>query len=107
MGLLDTGASASLMPSVVPIMTGSSLKGEGIQESMTSGVAGIAMKCYKHNFIVRIASPDLKKIIWESKPLDIDCADHNKTPPLLGYNDILRHFSLTVNYKAGSFILTL
>jgi hypothetical protein len=74
---------------------------------MTSGVAGIGMKCYKHNFIIRIASPDFKKFIWESKPIYIDCADHNKTPPLLGYNDILRHFSLTVNYKGGSFILTL
>lgn len=107
MALVDTGADKCVMPENVVTRTGHNLKGNGVQIESSMGVMGSSLNCYKHTMIIEIISPDLKKIIWKSKELLINCVEHNNIPPLLGSADVLRHLNLTFNYRSEELLITI
>ena len=98
-GLVDTGADASLCPADLAVSLGHELKGHGVKSSVTCGIEQSSVAVYKHTFRLALLSPDTTRVVWSSGKLEIDCAPTNP-PLLLGVEDFLRRFVLTVDYKA-------
>jgi hypothetical protein len=103
-GLVDTGADASLFPADLAEAMGHNLKGHGVRSSVTCGIEQSFVTVYKHTFRLDLLSPDTKRVVWSSSHMEIDCVPTNP-PVLLGVADFLRHFVLTVDYKAERILL--
>jgi len=97
--LLDTGADQCAFPRFIADYTGHNLKGDGVLSHSTSGVGGQDVICYRHTFEIALLEPNRKNLAWKSKPILVDCVDHDEMPPLLGYGNFLKFFSITFNYK--------
>ena len=104
-GLVDTGADASLLPADLAVALGHNLKGHGVRSSVTCGIEQSSVAVYKHTFRLDLLSPDTKRVVWSSTHTEVDCAPTNP-PVLLGVEDFLRHFVLTVDYKAERILLS-
>lgn len=95
------------MPAFIAQLTGHNLKHPDVEKHEMRGISGVPVICYRHTFIIRIASVGFKQKVWESKPILIDCADHSNVIPLFGYKDVLKNLSMSFNYKSDGFIITL
>jgi len=103
-GLVDTGADSSLFPATLAQDLGHTLKGEGVKSSVTSGIEQTNVPTYKHTFRMDLLSWDLKKTVWSAGKIEIDCAESNP-PVLIGVEDFLRKFRITIDYPKEKIIL--
>lgn len=104
--LIDTGADTSLFPAIISEMTGHNLKGKGVKKTYTLGVEGVNVPVYLHTFIMEVLSPDdPDKCVWKSKKLEIGCVENPQCPLLLGQQDFLKNFKITLDYPRERFTL--
>ena len=96
-GLLDTGADSCLFPARIATSLGHKLKGPGVKLNVTSGIEQTEVVTYKHSFRIGLLSPDRRSIVWRSRRLQIDCAESDP-PVILGVDDFLARFRVTVDY---------
>jgi len=96
--LVDTGADACLFPADLAVALGHDLKGAGVKASITSGIEQTEVPTYKHTFRLELLSPDLRRAVWRSRPMEIDCAESNP-PVLVGVEGFLERFRLTIDYR--------
>jgi hypothetical protein len=100
--LIDTGADACLFPRAVAGLTGHNLKGEGVRGSITGGIEGHPVRVWQHSFVLELLDPICSdRVVWESAVTQIACLEHDECPPLLGVEDFLRHFKVTLDYAQG------
>ncbi|MDD5674341.1 MAG: hypothetical protein PHC61_09265 [Chitinivibrionales bacterium] len=98
--LIDTGADSCLFSATVADILGHHLTGLSVKSSITKGVEGRTVRTWKHSFIISLMHPTQPgKIVWQSKKSLIDCIEHNECPLLLGVEDFLEHFRLTLDYR--------
>jgi hypothetical protein len=95
--LVDTGADSSLFPGKLARQVGHALKGRGVKSSIAGGIEQTAVVTYRHTFRIEILSPDLRRVVWRSRPIEVDCTEANP-PVLLGVEGFLEHFKLTIDY---------
>jgi hypothetical protein len=95
--LIDTGADACLFPADLAVELGHDLKGRGVKASVTSGIEQTRVATYKHTVRLERLSADLRRTVWRSRPIEVDCAESNP-PVLLGVEGVLDHFKLTIDY---------
>jgi hypothetical protein len=95
-GLVDTGADASLVPASLARLLGHKLKGKGVKITLTGGIEQTRTTAYRHTFETSLLSPNLKRRVWTQR-MEIDCLESDP-PLLLGVDDFLCHFELTLNY---------
>ncbi len=96
-GLIDTGADASLFPEELATILGHRLKGNGVKSSFSTGIEQKRIATYKHTFRIDLISPSLKKAVWSTGNLEVDCAETNP-PVLFGVQGFLKNFDLNVDY---------
>jgi hypothetical protein len=96
-GLVDTGADATLFPASLAISLGHGLKGKGVRQNVTGGIEQTTIRTYSHSFIMELLAPDNQTALWQSRKLEIDCVE-TEPPILLGVEDFLCHFKLTIDY---------
>jgi len=107
-GLVDTGADSCLFNKDICDALGYNYNHKNVKTSTNIGIGKDIVIVYLHTYIIQLLTPDMKKIIWESKPSLIDCYDGNEDLPLiLGANDFLKHFVITVDYKKQHTIIHL
>lgn len=104
-GLVDTGADATLLPASLAISVGHSLKADGVKKNITSGIENTSVTAYGHTFILELLAPDIKTVVWKSPAMNIDCVE-TEPPILLGVEDFLRHFKLTIDYPSQTMRLS-
>lgn len=104
-GLIDTGADACLFPAKLATDLGHALRGNGVKSSVTMGIEQAQATTYKHTFKIELLAPDLKTVVWKSKSIQIDCMESNP-PVLLGVDEFLNHFVLTVDYPKKRIMLS-
>ena len=97
-GLVDTGADASLVPSSLAKLLGHKLKGKGVKRTLTGGIEQTQVTAYRHTFAISLLSPSLKRTVW-TRQVEVDRLESDP-PLLLGVDDFLCHFELTLNYPA-------
>jgi len=95
-GLVDTGADASLVPASLAKLLGHKLKGKGVKVTLTGGIEQTQVTAYRHTFEISLLSPSLKRRVW-TRSMEIDCLESDP-PLLLGVDDFLCHFALTLDY---------
>jgi len=98
MGLVDTGADSSLFPAALATQLGHDLKGRKVKTTLTAGIEQKDIIAYKHTFQVALLSPDMRRVVWKRR-IEIDCAESNP-PLLLGVDDFLCRFKMTIDYLA-------
>jgi len=103
-GLADTGADATLFPATLAVQLGHKLKGKGVKTTVTGGIEQRPIVAYRHLFEVSLLSPDRRKIVWRDR-MEIDCLESDP-PLLLGVEDFLYHFKLTINYPSENMRLS-
>ena len=104
-GLVDTGADATLFPASLAISLGHGLKADGVRQNVTGGIEQTSIRAYGHTFIMELLSPDNQTTVWKSRKLEIDCVE-TEPPILLGVEDFLCHFKLTIDYLFKTMRLT-
>ena len=97
-GLVDTGADTILFPALLTTRLGHSLKGAGVKTAVTSGIEQTDIIAYRHTFEVHLLAPNMRRSVWTAT-LEVDCVETNP-PLLLGVEDFLRHFRVTLDYPA-------
>lgn len=95
--LIDTGADATLFPSKLASDLGHKLKGLGVRTSVTGGIEQTPITAYAHTFRVELLSADRTRVLWSLRDREIDCVETDP-PILLGVEDFLCHFRLTIDY---------
>jgi hypothetical protein len=98
LGLVDTGADSTLFPAILANRLGHKLKGTGVKTTVTAGIEQTSLTVYKHTFEVNLLSPDMHNPVWTAT-MEIDCVESNP-PLLLGVEDFLCHFKLTIDYPS-------
>ena len=104
-GLVDTGADANLFPASLAISLGHGLKADGVRQNVTGGIEQTSIPAYAHTFIMELLAPDNQTTVWKSRKLEIDCVE-TEPPILLGVEDFLCHFKLTIDYLSETMHLT-
>ncbi|MBN1670434.1 MAG: hypothetical protein JXR37_05355 [Kiritimatiellae bacterium] len=99
-GLLDTGADSCLFPGSLAARLGHELKGEGVKSSVASGIQQMEVDTYVHTFRLELLAPDLTTVVWTSGVVEVDCVDSDHPPVILGVDEFLSHFRITVDYPA-------
>ena len=100
-GLIDSGADTCLFPTSLCACIGHNLKADGVKSNRALGVEQKPVRTWRHTFILELLSPDLKKILWSTKkPAEFDCSEA-EPPVLLGVDDFLRNFDVTLSYRKG------
>jgi len=94
--LIDTGADSCLIPQNIVAELNHNLKGDGVESTCTSGVGGKSAT-YKHTFNIELLNHDREQAVWSAENILIDCIEAD-IPLLLGVEDFLKHFELTINY---------
>ena len=98
--LIDTGADTCLFNGEIAEMLGHDLKGEGVKSSVSTGVDAVPIRTYMHTFILSLMHPTIQnKVVWKGKKRLFECIDNNKCPLLLGIDDFLRYFRLSIDFK--------
>lgn len=103
--LVDTGADGCVFPKFVAEQTKHNLKGDGVKSGIMQGAGENKIETWKHTFKIELLCPFKKDVIWHSKPNLIDCFDHDNAPALLGVNEFLINFRITLNYPTRKIIL--
>jgi hypothetical protein len=100
MCLVDTGADSSLFPRSIPAQVGHKLRGKGVRTTYSMGVGG-ATTVWLHTFALHLMHPSkVDTAVWKSAAQRIGCVDSDNIPALLGADDFLKHFRLTLDYRA-------
>jgi hypothetical protein len=100
--LIDTGADSCLFPRALAELTGHRLKAEGVRGDISAGIEGRPVPTWKHSFILELLHPSRPKLsVWRSAEALIDCLDHDEFPALLGVEDFLCNFKVTLDYTRG------
>lgn len=102
-GLVDTGADSSLFPAALATQLGHDLKGLQVKTTLTAGIEQKDIVAYKHTFQVALLSPDMRRVVWKRR-MEIDCTESDP-PLLLGVEDFLCRFKLTIDYPAKQLTL--
>jgi len=104
-GLVDTGADATLFPASLAISLRHGLKADGVRQNVTGGIEQTSIRAYTHTFIMELLAPDNQTTVWKSRKLEIDCVE-TEPPLLLGVEDFLCHFKLTIDYLSETMHLS-
>ena len=104
LGLVDTGADSTLFPAILAHRLGHKLKGTGVKTTVTAGIEQTSVIVYKHTFEMNLLSPDMRHAVWTAT-MEVDCVESNP-PLLLGVEDFLCHFKLTIDYLSETMHLT-
>lgn len=104
-GLVDTGADATLFPASLAISLGHGFKAKGVRQGVTGGIEQTSIKAYAHTFIMELLAPDNQTPVWRSRRMEVDCVESNP-PLLLGVEDFLCHFKLTIDYPSETMRLS-
>ena len=105
MALVDTGADACAFPEHVATLTRHILKGVNVVNSVSSGIGGVDVATWKHTFVIGLLDPSMKNVIKWTDRILIDCFEHNNAPPLLGTENFLKGFVLTIDYPTKNLTL--
>lgn len=98
-GLVDTGADSCLFPSSIAHYVGHILDGNGVKSRVSCGMEGKAVTTYLHTFRIALMHPILPDTaVWESKKGRFECVVHDKCPLLLGVEDFLCFFRITIDF---------
>ena len=101
-GLLDTGASVTIIPAAIAEATGHDLKGPGVQDSVTTGIERSKITTYLHTFTLALMHPtDVDRIVWQGPQRRFDCTEQTMFFPLLGSRDFLCYFKIVFDYGAA------
>jgi len=103
-GLVDTGADSSLFPATLAVNLGHNLKGNGVKSTTNIGIEQKEITVYSHSFTIELLDPEHKDVIWKSENTTIDCSETNP-PVLIGVNNFLKNFKLTIDYPNQEFEL--
>lgn len=104
--LIDTGADKCVFPENVCTILGHNLNGDGVKSSFNSGISGITITTWQHTFLLELIHPTSRDIVWQSERLLIDCTEHNDLPVILGTEDFLKHFRITIDYPEKMITVT-
>lgn len=104
LGLVDTGADSTLFPAILAHRLGHKLKGTGVKTTLTAGIEPTIVTVYKHTFEMNLLSPDMCRTVWTAT-MEVDCVESHP-PILLGVEDFLCHFTLTIDYPAETLRLS-
>ncbi len=104
-GLVDTGADSCLLPASLAESLGHDLKGDGVRATVNMGIEQKSIPVYAHTFNIGLLSPDHRKIVWESGNVEVECSE-TEPPVLIGVQNFLKHFRLTVDYPKREFTLS-
>lgn len=102
--LLDTGADHCLLPK-------SFVEGIGIDltsgvHGQSTGLNGAVADYWTHDFDIEVMEANNpNKRAWRIKGAKIDCAENDKTPPLLGTRDFLEHLNIRFNYPTKRIVI--
>lgn len=96
--LLDTGADACAFPENIAKNTGHNLKGAGVINNVTTGIGGVGVNTWKHTFSIGILDAKAQNVLNITRPMLVDCFEHNNAPPLLGSSDFLCDYKVTIDY---------
>ncbi len=104
-GLVDSGADSCLFPASLCKCVGHDLMGDGVKVNRALGVEQKPVRTWKHTFLLELLSPDMTKVLWSTTQAEeFDCSEA-EPPVLLGVDDFLRNFKVTLDYHQG--IITL
>ena len=99
--LIDSGADSCLFSGSVASILGHNLKGNGVRSQVTMGVEGQRVKTWLHTFSLWLMHPSRPDIaVWKSRKGLFECIEHDECPQLLGVDDFLRNFRVTLDYTA-------
>ena len=102
--LLDTGADSSVVPGNLARELGHELKHETVKPDSTFGINGTLVNTYGHTFRLELLSPNAETVVWSNDHALIDCIDAD-IPILLGTQDFLAHFKITLDYPRKNVVL--
>jgi predicted aspartyl protease len=104
--LIDTGADTCLFSSEIATIVGHSLDGKGVKSSLSMGIEGRRITTYRHTFCIALMHPiNTDKVVWQGKKRLFDCISHNNCPQLLGVEEFLKFFRITIDYRKKQSIL--
>jgi hypothetical protein len=100
MSQIDTGADSCLISKTICEILNHNLKGDGVKSNITFGITGEDTLVWKHTYILQLLHPDsIDKVVWSSKEILIDCIDGDSFPVLLGSDNFLCNFIITLDYQ--------
>jgi len=107
LALIDTGADVTVFPSWLTDLTGHDLMHYQVKTSITSGLGKSKIPVYRHSFVISILKPDFSGVFCKFRKRLIDCVEdfQDEIPPLLGQDDILAKFKITIDYPNSKTIL--
>ncbi len=83
---------------------GHELKGSSVKSTTNIGIEQKGITVYSHSFSIELLDPEHKDVIWKSENTKIDCSETNP-PVLIGVNNFLKNFKLTIDYPNQEFEL--
>ncbi len=101
--LIDTGADQCTFPESLAVELGHNFRANGVKSESTIGVSG-STDVFMHTFDVDILTPDRSKIFASFENILVSCVS-TEIPALLGVDDCLNHFTLTIDYPNMNIIL--
>ncbi|MDD3275763.1 MAG: hypothetical protein PHP93_01790 [Kiritimatiellales bacterium] len=104
MALVDTGADSCVIPGSLAGALGHNLKHKAIRPSPTLGINGTHVDTYGHTFRLELLGPDAETVVWSNDRTVIDCIEA-EVPILLGTQDFLANFKITIDYPAQKVVL--
>jgi hypothetical protein len=104
MALVDTGADSCVIPGSMAGALGHNLKHKAIKPAPTFGINGTQVHTYGHTFRLELLGPDAETVVWINDDAVIDCIDA-EVPILLGTQDFLANFKITIDYPAQKVVL--
>ena len=96
--LIDTGADQCAFPESLAVELGHDFRGDGVLAESTLGVSGDT-QVFMHTFDVAILVPDRSAVFASFQNILVSCVP-TEIPALLGVNDCLNQFVLTIDYPA-------
>jgi hypothetical protein len=100
--MIDTGADTCLFSRSLAEALGHNLTGKGVKHSLSCGVEGSPLLTWKHTFILELLHPrQPHQVVWRGRRQKIECVHHDHFPPLLGVQDFLQYFKVTLDYHKG------
>lgn len=106
--LMDTGADACLFSSATASITGHNLDGDGVERTVSTGIAGVPLICYRHTFVLQLMHPvDHGRVLWQSQQVQVECAEESAgfQQMLLGHDNFLCNFRVVFDYPKDCAVL--
>ena len=104
--LIDTGARHSIFDRFVCDRTDHNFEGQGVKVDSSSGLGNDILLTRLHTFELNLLEHNTDNVVWNSSPMEIQCASlPDGIPCILGYDDFLKFFRIDIDYPAGVFTL--